>query len=82
MVTIERSQTGVRIDTRLLKVMKALAEYLDMSLGDLIEGIVLHSFEGRPPFGAETAEKIQQLKAVYGLELTAEDAHRLDEKVA
>ena len=80
MVTIERSQTGVRIETRLLKVMKALAEYLDMSLGDLIEGIVLHSFEGRPPFSAETAAKIQQLKAVYGLELTAEDAHRLDEK--
>lgn len=80
MVTIERTQTGVRIETRMLKVMKALAEYLDMSLGDLIEGIVLHSFEGKPPFGDETTEKIQQLKAVYGLELTAEDAHRLDEK--
>jgi hypothetical protein len=80
MVTLERSQTGVRIETRLLKVMKALAEYLDMSLGDLIEGIVLHSFEGRPPFGAETTEKIQRLKEVYGLELSAEDAHRLDEK--
>lgn len=81
MVAIERTQTGVRIETRMLKVMKALAEYLDMSLGDLIEGIVLHSFEGRPPFGEGTAEKIQQLKEVYGLELTAEDAHRLDEKV-
>ena len=80
MVAIERTQTGVRIETRMLKVMKALAEYLDMSLGDLIEGIVLHSFEGKPPFGTETAEKIRQLKDVYGLELTAEDAHRLDEK--
>jgi hypothetical protein len=80
MVTIERTQTGVRIETRMLKVMKALAEYLDMSLGDLIEGVVLHSFEGRAPFGAETIDKIQQLKAVYGLDLTAEDAHRLDEE--
>ena len=79
MVTVARTQTGVRIETRMLKVMKALAEYLDMSLGDLIEGIVLHSFEGKPPFGAETTEKITQLSAVYGLELTTEDAHRMDE---
>jgi len=82
MVTFERTQTGVRIEARMLKVMKALAEYLDMSLGDLIEGVVLHSFEGKAPFGPETIEKIQQLKAVYGLDLTAEDAHRLDEKVS
>jgi len=82
MVTFERTQTGVRIETRMLKVMKGLAEYLDMSLGDLIEGIVLHSFEGKAPFGDETTDKIRQLKTVYGLELTAEDAHRLDEKSA
>jgi hypothetical protein len=80
MVAIERTQTGVRIETRMLKVMKALAEYLDMSLGDLVEGMVLHAFEGRAPFGDETLDKIRQLKAVYGLDLTAEDAHRLDER--
>lgn len=79
MVTIQRTQTGVRIETRMLKVMKGLAEYLDMSLGDLIEGIVLHAFEGKLPFGPETSEKIRQLTAVYDLELTANDAHRLDE---
>ncbi len=79
MVTVTRSQTGVRIETRTLKVLKALAEYLDMSLGDLLEGIVLHSFEGKPPFGPETTEKIRQLKEVYGLDLTAEDAHRIDD---
>jgi hypothetical protein len=79
MVAIGRTQTGVRIETRMLKVMKALAEYLDMSLGDLVEGMVLHAFEGRAPFGDETLEKIRQLKAVYGLDLTAEDAHRLDQ---
>lgn len=80
MVPVDRTQTGVRVETRLLKVMKALAEYLDMSLGDLIEGVMLHSFEEKTPFGPETTEKIRQLKAVYGLELSAEDAHRLDEK--
>jgi hypothetical protein len=80
MVTIERVQTGLRIERNVLKVLKGLAEYLDLSLGDLVEGIVLHAFEGRVPFGPETLEKVEQLKAVYGLELTAADAHRLEER--
>lgn len=79
MVTIERTQTGVRIERRLLKVLKSLAEYLDMSLGDLIEGMTLHAFEGKAPFSPETLEKIAALKGVYGLDLTAADAHRLTE---
>ncbi|WP_332764260.1 hypothetical protein [Phenylobacterium sp.] len=79
MVTIERTQTGVRIERRLLKVLKSLAEYLDMSLGDLIEGMTLHAFEGKAPFSPETLEKIAALKGVYGLDLAAADAHRLTE---
>jgi hypothetical protein len=78
-VTIERVQTGVRIERNLLKVLKALAEYLDLSLGDLVEGIALHAFEGRAPFTPETIGRIEQLKAVYGLTLTAADAHKLEE---
>ncbi|GIH48827.1 hypothetical protein Mro03_40060 [Microbispora rosea subsp. rosea] len=61
-------------------MLKGLAEYLDMSLGDLVEGIVLHAFEGKSPFGPETLAKIGQLKEVYGLTLTAADAHRLEER--
>lgn len=79
MVTVERAQTGLRLERNTLKVLKGLAEYLDLSLGDLVEGIVLHAFEGKPPFGPPTLAKIEQLKAVYGLELTAADAHRLRE---
>ena len=79
MVTVERTQTGLRMERNTLKVLKGLAEYLDLSLGDLVEGIVLHAFEGKAPFGPETQAKIEQLKAVYGLELTAADAHKLDE---
>jgi hypothetical protein len=78
--TVERVQTGVRIEKRMLKVLKALAEYTDLSLGDLIEGIVLHAFEGKSPFGQPTLEKIQALKGVYGLDLEADDAHRLIER--
>jgi hypothetical protein len=80
MVTIERSQTGVRMEKRLLKVLKGLAEYHDLSLGDLLEGIVLHAFEGKAPFGGQSRKKIADLKKVYGLQLTAKDAHKLVEK--
>lgn len=77
---IKRTQTGVRIESSLLKVLKGLAEYTDLTLGDLLEGIVLHAFEGKAPFSAETRKVIEQLKVVYGCELTASDSHELVEK--
>lgn len=80
MKTVTRVQTGVRLEGRLLKVLKALAADLEMSLGDLLEGIVLHAFEGRVAFSSATLRKIKVLKGVYGLDLTAEDAHRLRER--
>jgi len=76
---ITRTQTGVRIESSLLKVLKGLAEYADLSLGDLLEGIVLHSFEGKPPFSAETQTVIEKLKSVYGCDLAASDSHTLTE---
>jgi hypothetical protein len=79
MKAIKRPQTGVRLETRLLKVLKALATELDLSLGDLLEGIVLHAFEGKAPFSAATLKKVKALKAVYGLDLTARDSHQLRE---
>jgi hypothetical protein len=79
MKEITRTQTGVRLESRLLKVLKALATELDLSLGDLLEGIVLHAFEGKAPFSAPTLKKIRALNAVYGLDLTAQDAHQLRE---
>jgi hypothetical protein len=78
--SIERVQTGVRLEKRLLQVLKALAETHDLSLGDLIEGIVLHAFEGAAPFGPESMAKIAALKKVYGLDLKAKDSHLLVER--
>ena len=72
-------QTGVRLEKRTLKVLKALAEYLDLSLADLLEGIVLHAFEGKAPFSPTTLAQVKRLRAVYGLTLTAADSHRLVE---
>ena len=77
---VERVQTGVRMEKRLIKVLKALAEYLDMSLGDLLEGICLHAFEGKAPFSPATLEAIERLKVVYGLDLDASASHRLRER--
>jgi hypothetical protein len=77
---VERVQTGVRVEKRLLKVLKAVAEYHDMSLGDLIEGIVLHAFEGKCAFREDTLKRIAELKKIYDLDLTAEDSHRLRER--
>jgi hypothetical protein len=76
---VERIQTGVRLEKRLLKVLKGLAEYLDLSLGDLLEGMALHAFENKPPFKPATLAKIADLKKIYELELRAEDSHRLKE---
>lgn len=78
---IERVQTGIRIEKRMLKVLKALAELKDLSLGDLLEGIVLHAFDGKAPFSAATLEQISALRRIYGLTLSASDSHRLDEAV-
>jgi len=77
---IERTQTGVRIEKSLLKVLKGLAEYCEITLGDLLEGIVLHSFEAKAPFSAETMQVIEKLKKVYDCPLTAEDSHKLREQ--
>ena len=76
---IERIQTGMRIEKRMVKVLEALAEYLDMSLGDLIEGIVLHAFDGKAPFNDKTLKKIQEIKKVYELNLDSTHSHKLTE---
>jgi predicted DNA-binding ribbon-helix-helix protein len=77
MIAVNRVQTGVRIEASLLKVLKGLAAYKDLSLGDLIEGICLHAFEGKAPFSRATLAQVAQLKKIYGLRLTAGDSHRL-----
>ena len=78
-LVIERVQTGVRMEKRMLKVLKGFAEYHDMTLGDLLEGIVLHAFDGKTPFSRESLQRIRELKKFYGLDLDARASHRLKE---
>ncbi len=77
---IERIQTGVRVEKRVLMVLKAIAARHEMTLGDLLEGIVLHAFEGKTPFGPDTLAFIADMRRAYKLDLTAEDSHRLSEE--
>ena len=78
-ILVERVQTGVRLEKRLLKVLKAFAEYHDLTLGDLLEGIVLHAFDGKTPFSQASLGRIKDLKRFYGLELDSRASHRLKE---
>jgi predicted DNA-binding ribbon-helix-helix protein len=77
---VERVQIGVRMEKRMLKVLKALAEYHDISLADLLEGIVLHAFENILPFSEETLRRVAQLKDVYGMNYGANASHQFKEQ--
>ena len=79
---VERVQTGVRMENRILKVLRAFADYHDLTLGDLLEGIVLHAFDGKCPFNAASLERLRELKKFYGLDLNSSASHRLTESRA
>jgi hypothetical protein len=81
-LVVERVQTGVRMEKRILKVLKALAEYYDITLGDLLEGIVLHSFDGKAPFSPDSLTHIKELKRIYRLDLDSSHSHKLREQSA
>lgn len=76
---VERVQTGMRVVKSLMKVMKGLAEYNDLSLGGLMEGIILHTLEGKKAFGYENLKVSAQLKELYGCDLKAGHYHNMTE---
>ena len=78
-VKVERTQLGVRMEKRLVKVLKAIAEYHDLTLGDLLEGIVLHAFEGKSPFTEAAIEKINRVKEIYGVDYDSSASHHFVE---
>ena len=78
-IKVERVQTGVRMEKRMLKVLKAIAEYHEISLGDLLEGIVLHAFEGQSPFDAESIKRIDALKLIYAMGYDSSASHNFIE---
>ena len=62
----DRVQTGLRLEKPLYKVLKGLADYLDITLGELMELIVLRSFEDDRGFSKGTRRRIQSLREIHG----------------
>jgi hypothetical protein len=88
---VERVQLGVRMEKRLVKVLKGLAEFQGVTLGRLLENIVLHSFEAVPgeegemafsPHGKRALAAIADLKRVYGMDYDAHTAKAFREDAA
>ena len=65
---LNRVQTGIRLEKRLVKVLKALAQLYDLSLGDLLEVLVHSTFAGHQPFAGAALAQIAELARIYGLE--------------
>ena len=76
---IQRAQAGFKLEKRLLRVLKAIAEGQDATLGQSIEEIALHQLAGVDAFGKETIRKIQLLKKVYDMDYDAHDNYRFRE---
>jgi hypothetical protein len=72
--SVERVQTGVRLEKRMVKVLKALAELYDLSLGEFLEDLVRDAFAGRPPFSDVALAQAAELMAIYGLPPAAPSA--------
>jgi len=61
------------MEPRLLKVLKALAEYLDLSLSELLELVALQAFEPGAGFSSGTLRRIAELKRIYDMNYGLED---------
>ncbi len=79
---VERVQLGVRMEKSMVKVLKGLAEFQGVTLGQLLEKIVLHSFEAVPgeegeqswsPHGKRALAAISDLKRIYGMDYGMHD---------
>ncbi|MBC8139766.1 MAG: hypothetical protein H8F28_28115 [Fibrella sp.] len=75
--SVERVQIGARMEKRMVQVLKGLAEFKEMTLGELLEETVLHSFEAVPghegqqcasPHSVKSLRAIADLKKVYGMD--------------
>jgi hypothetical protein len=84
-VQVERVQLGVRMERSMVKVLKGLAEFEDVTLGELLEKIVLHSFEAvageegetsASPHSKRALAAIEDLKRVYGMAFDCHSTRR------
>lgn len=70
---LERVQCGVRLEKNLLKVLKGLAEYLEISLAEVVELCALTAFEQPGGFSRGTQRRIHQLRQIYDVDYSLAD---------
>jgi len=87
-VPIERVDVRVRMERKTVRVLEALADYRNMTLGELLEKIVLHSFEAVPghegemcasPYSKESLALIDDLKRTYDMDFDTHASRRFQE---
>jgi predicted DNA-binding ribbon-helix-helix protein len=78
--TVERVQTGIRLEKRLVKVLKALAAYYDIPLAELIEDLVVSTFAGRKPFSTAALARAAEFMRLYGLDLDSMPGAQAEER--
>lgn len=75
-IEIERVQLGVRMEKRMVKVVKALAEASDMTFGEMLEDIVNHALEGESTFSQpKVLAVVKDFKRLYGMNYGVHDHH-------
>jgi len=80
LLPVQRVQVGFKMEKRMLKVLKAIAEMNDTKLGNLLEEIVLHQMEGADVFYPATINKIRLLQKVYGMDYDAHATYHFQNK--
>jgi predicted DNA-binding ribbon-helix-helix protein len=78
--SVDRVQTGVRMEKRLVKVLKAVAELRDLALGELLEELVHDAFAGRHYFEESALPSIRELMRIYGMDHDSMPAARAEER--
>ena len=76
---IERVDVRVRLEKRLAALLGDLAVHKRMSVGEVLEEMILHTNEGAGPHTKTTLRHIQELKARHGIDYDSHGSYRFVE---
>ncbi len=76
---IERVDVRVRLEKRLASLLEDLAAHKRMSVGEVMEEMILHTNDGVGPHTKTTLRHIQQLKARHGIDYDSHGSYRFVE---
>ncbi|MEM7415002.1 MAG: VOC family protein [Gemmatimonadota bacterium] len=85
-LAIRREEVAVRLETRIVGVLRALAAHKEMDLTELLEETLLHTFEAMPHGGVASPhtqadlERIQTLKSEQGIDYDVHASYRFVEE--